>query len=551
MPTTQHLRPVIEKILSQGQESEWVEFKANYQTAEDIGKRISALANGACLSHEPYGYIVFGVQDGSHEIIGTTFKPTQKAKGNDDLEPWLMRKLTPRLDMRIYEHVEQGKRLVIFQIPAAQTVPVEFEHIAYVRIGSHTHKLQDYPDKQRRIWLHQIDWSATICPAASIADLDPIAIAKARQLYARKNPRLADQIPTWDDVTFLNKAKLTIGGKITHTAIILLGLPESDHYISPAVAKITWILEGVDGVNKDYQHFEPPFLLAVDEVYAKIRNLRYRYMVDGTLFPEEVDQYDPYIIREALNNAIAHQDYPLGGRVTVIERDDSTLTFQNYGEFLPKSIQNVLDKNAPEQRYRNPFLVSAMVNLDLIDTIGSGIKKMFNIQRKRYFPMPDYELDDAKVIVTFTGKVLDMDYARRLAQLPDLSLNEIILMDKLQKNQLIDDDDAAILRKKGLIEGRKPNYCISASVAAHIDQKKEYIEMRGLEDSYYESLILSHIKSFGQAKRLDIDRLVLDKLPTVLDQQQKQNKIKNLLQKLKNQGFIYTEGKVWKMSKPS
>lgn len=545
MPTTQHLRPVVEKIMSQSQESEWVEFKANYQTAEDIGKRISALANGACLSHEPYGYLVFGIQDSSHDIIGTSFNPAQKAKGNEDLEPWLMRKLTPRLDMRIYEHVEQGKRLVIFQIPAAQTVPVEFEHIAYVRIGSHTHKLQDYPDKQRRIWLHQIDWSATICPAASIADLDPIAIAKARQLYARKNPRLADQIPTWDDATFLNKAKLTIGGKITHTAIILLGLPESDHYISPAVAKITWILEGVDGVNKDYQHFEPPFLLAVDEVYAKIRNLRYRYIVDGTLFPEEVDQYDPYIIREALNNAIAHQDYPLGGRVTVIERDDSTLTFQNYGEFLPKSIQNVLDKNAPEQRYRNPFLVSAMVNLDLIDTIGSGIKKMFNIQRKRYFPLPDYDLEDATVRVTFMGKVLDIDYARRLAQLPDLSLDEIVLLDKLQKNQLIDDDDAAILRKKGLIEGRKPNYCISASVAVQTDQKKEYIEMRGLNEQHYQGLILEYLRQFGQAKRADLEGFLMDRLPQVLDIEQRKNRIRNLLQKMRLQGLIQTKGRSW------
>lgn len=545
MSTTQHLSELLDQLLTQSQESEWVEFKANYQTPEDIGKRISALANGACLIGEPYGYLVFGIQDSSHDIIGTSFNPAQKAKGNEDLEPWLMRKLTPRLDMRIHEHTEQGKRVVIFKIPAAHQVPIEFDKIAYVRVGSSTHSLKDYPDKERNIWLSQLDWSATICPAASIADLDPIAIAKARQLYARKNPRLADQIPTWDDATFLNKAKLTIGGKITHTAIILLGLPESDHYISPAVAKITWILEGVDGGNKDYQHFEPPFLLAVDEVYAKIRNLRYRYMVDGTLFPEEVDQYDPYIIREALNNAIAHQDYPLGGRVTVIERDDSTLTFQNYGEFLPKSIQNVLDKNAPEQRYRNPFLVGAMVNLDLIDTIGSGIKKMFNIQRKRYFPMPDYELDDAKVIVTFTGKVLDEKYARRLAQLPDLTLSEIILMDKLQKNQPIDDDDAAILRKKGLIEGRKPNYCISASVAAQTDQKKEYIEMRGLNEQHYQGLILEYLRQFDQAKRADLEGFLMDRLPQVLDIEQRKNRIRNLLQKMRLQGLIQTKGRSW------
>jgi ATP-dependent DNA helicase RecG len=170
---------------------------------------------------------------------------------------------------------------------------VSFLHEAYIRIGSYTKKLKDYPDKAKKIWQSmETDWSAEICPDATLQDLDPIAIATARQLFIRKNPRLAEDVPNWDDATFLNKARVTIQGKITKTAIVLLGLPESAHFINPAVAQITWILKGVDGVEKDYQHFYTPFLLAVDELYHKIRNLKYRYIVDGTLFPEEVDQYD-------------------------------------------------------------------------------------------------------------------------------------------------------------------------------------------------------------------------------------------------------------------
>ena len=111
----------------------------------------------------------------------------------------------------------------------------------------------------------------------------------------------------------------------------------------------------------------------------------------------------------------------------------------------------------------------------------------------------------------------------------------------------IDEDDAVILRKKGLIEGRKPNYHLSSAVAVKTDQKKEYVEMRGLEDSYYESLVIAYLKKFGHAKRLDIDKLLLDKLSSVLDETQKKNKVRNMLQRMRNQRLIDIEGKTWRL----
>src|SRR5690606_32410444 len=109
---------------------------------------------------------------------------------------------------------------------------------------------------------------------------------------------------------------------------------------------------------------------------------KYRYIKSDSLFPEEVDQYDPYIIREALNNCIAHQDYTLGGKIIVVENEDGLLTFTNSGKFIPNSVEEVVTSESPEPRYRNTFLVGAMVNLNMIDTIGSGIKRMYNIQRR-------------------------------------------------------------------------------------------------------------------------------------------------------------------------
>lgn len=548
---TEYLKNLVQQLVNEPNEQEWLEFKENYHSAEEIGQRISALANGACLCNKRYGYLIYGVKDDDHSIVGATFDPkTKKAKGNEDLEFWLVTRLSPRIDFKIHQLDIDGKNIILFEIPATSGTPVSFLHEAYIRVGSYTKKLKDHPEKAKKLWQSMsTDWSAEICQDATLEDLDPIAIATARQLFIRKNPRIAEDVPTWNDVTFLNKARLTIKGKITNTAIVLLGLPESAHFINPVVAQITWILKGADGIEKDYEHFYTPLLLAVDEVYKKIRNLKYRYLIDGTLFPEEVDQYDPYIIREALSNAIAHQDYRMRGRITIVEKEDSTLTFQNYGSFLPVSIENVILGDSPEQKYRNTFLVNAMMQLNLIDTIGSGIRRMFLKQREKFFPMPDYDLENNRVQVKITGKVISLDYARKLAELPELSLNNIIALDQVQKNQPIRDLDALALRKKGLLEGRKPNYCISADVAQHTDQQAEYLEMRGLDEKHYQELILQYLRTFKQAKRSDLEKLLNSKLPQVLDDDKKVNRIRNLLQKMRREGLVETEGRTWKIAK--
>lgn len=544
-----HYQNLVLKLIQHPTEQEWLEFKHNFHSSDEIGKRISALANGACLAGKKFGYLVFGVEDGTHNIVGTSFSPKiKKAKGNEDLEHWLVSRLSPKIHFTIHELQIDGKAVVLFEIPAATNTPVSFLHEPYIRIGSFTKLLKQYPDQSRKLWQNRADdWSAEICHEATLEDLDPKAIAVARQVFAEKNKRLAEDIKGWDDITFLNKAKITIRGQITNSAIILLGHYESTYFLSPAQAHITWILKGTDGIEKDYQHFEPPFLLALDEVYNKIRNLNYRYMPAGTLFPEEVQQYDPYIIREALSNAIGHQDYQLGGRITVVEKEDSTLIFQNSGEFIPKTIENVLLQDAPEVSYRNPFLVNAMVSLNMMDTIGSGIKTMYQIQYKRFFPLPDYDLSDNRVRVKFTGKVLDQEYAKQLAQVGNLSLHDIIALDKVQKRQAITEDEAETLRKKSLIEGRKNNYMIAADVARHTEQQAEYIQMRGLNDDYYETAILEFLKQFEQAQRSDFDKFLSNKLPDILTDEQKFHKIKNLLQKMKRKKLIYFEDKVWKL----
>lgn len=519
---------IVDKLLSFSTETEVVEFKeAKTQFDKDkLGQYFSALSNEANLNGKEAAWIVFGVKN-DKTIVGTSISDNQL----NDYKNEMAQHSSPRLSFEFTERLEiENKKIILCKIPAApQGQPVSWKGHYYGRDGESLGALHDNERDRIKIQNTTLDWSAQIIEAATINDLSKEAIDFARKQYIEKNRKIESEIVQWDDITFLNKAKVTIQGKITRAAILLLGKPEADHFINPAQAKISWILKDKENIEKDYEHFGCPFILSVNELKNKIRNLKYRYIKDGTLFPDEVDQFDAYIIRESLNNCIAHQDYTLNGKINVVEREDGMLTFSNAGTFIPESVEQVIKADAPESRYRNPFLANAMVNLNMIDTTGSGIKRMFNIQRAKYFPLPDYDLSKSKVKVTIIGKVLDIKYAKKLAQVPDLSLEEIILLDKVSKSKPITDADARTLKSKLLIEGRKPNYHISAIVALNTGEKEQYIKNRGFKDEHYKKMILDYIKEYKSATKENLDNLILDILPKVLDKPQKENKLRNLL----------------------
>ncbi|MHC5354980.1 ATP-binding protein [Myroides sp. LJL115] len=262
-----------------------------------------------------------------------------------------------------------------------------------------------------------------------------------------------------------------------------------------------------------------------------------------------MEQYDSYIIREALHNCIAHQDYTLGGKIVVVENEDGWISFTNSGDFIPQSIEEVVKSESPEPKYRNTFLVGAMVNLNMIDTIGSGIKRMFRIQKAKYFPLPEYDLSHNKVKVTIVGKVVDLNYARKLAELPKLSLDEIILLDKVAKQKSLADNEIKSLKEKCLIEGRKPNFHISSNVAVATGEKSDYMKQRGIDDKYCQKMIVDYLEKFNQGSRMDFENLLLEKLPDILDVKQKRNKVKNNLQSLRKSGKIVNIDKLWMLSK--
>lgn len=539
---------LLNQLLSIETETELVEFKeAKSQFDKDkLGQYFSALSNEANLNNQDFAYIVMGVKN-DKTIVGTSINDNQI----NDYKLEISNNTSPRNSFsNVYEITKDNHRVLIFEIPAAQKgQPVSWKGHYYGRDGESLGALSDYDRDRIKAQTNQKDWSAEIIEDASIDDLSKTAIDFAREQYKEKNPKLKAEIDTWSDELFLDKAKVTIKGKITNSAILLLGKPESEHFINPATARITWILKDKDNVEKDYEHFSCPFINVTEQIGAKIRNLKYRYIKSGTLFPDEVDQYDPYIIREALHNCIAHQDYTLGGKIVVVENEDGWISFTNSGSFIPKSVEEVVTSDSPESKYRNTFLVGAMVNLNMIDTIGSGIKRMFRIQKDKFFPLPEYDFSNNKVKVTIIGKVVDVNYARKLAELPNLSLDEIILLDKVAKQKELSDNEIKNLKSKHLIEGRKPNFHIAADVAAVTGEKADYMKQRGIDNQYCQKMILDYLLKFKKGTRADFEELLLDKLPDIIDINQKKDKIKNNLQALRKLGKIENMDKVWMLTK--
>ncbi|MDY4466207.1 MAG: putative DNA binding domain-containing protein [Candidatus Treponema excrementipullorum] len=546
----------LDELIASQFETEVTEFKEakNSFSFDELGQYFSALSNEANLHNKNCAWLIFGIEDKKHIIVGTNYR--KSAKDLNNLKEEIARQTSEHLSfIEIYEckrkdPAGKNQRILLFQIPPApKGIPIAFKRMYYGRDGESLVGLSIEKIERIRSQSKSEDWSAKLITEASIEDLDSDAIQFARHVYIQKNPKLAEEVPTWDDQTFLNKAKLTSNGKITNTAIVLLGKSESEHYISPATSKITWILKDKDGIEKDYEHFTCPLILSIQEVYKKIRNIKYRYIAEGNLFPDEVQQYDPYTIREALNNCIAHQDYTMGGKIILIEKEDGELIFSNSGDFIPSSIEDVIKSDAPENRYRNSFLANAMVNLNMIDTIGSGIKKLFNIQRNKFFPLPEYDLSDHKVKVTITGKVLDSNYARKLAEDKTLSLFETMILDKVQKNKKLTNEEYKLLKSKNLIEGKRNNYFISSTVAEITNQKPDYMKLRGINDDYCKKIIIDYIKKFKTAKKADLEEILLEKFGNSMTDIQKKNKIKNILQSLRRDGVIEPHGKEWILCK--
>jgi ATP-dependent DNA helicase RecG len=213
--------------------------------------------------------------------------------------------------------------------------------------------------------------------------------------------------------------------------------------------------------------------------------------------------------------------------------------FQNPGTFYPGDILPVLQPWFTSPYYRNQLLADAMTNFNMIDTVAMGIRRVFRIQQGRYFPMPDYDLSfPGKVAVRVYGKTLDDNYTRLLFEHQEYDLETVFLIDRAQKKLPLNREQIKHLRTLGVIEGKSPHIYVSATVAESIDEKAQYIRNRGQSDEYYKQMIVDYLKKWGKGTKGDFVELLGDKLPDVLDEKQKSNKIRNFLTSMHKDGII-------------
>ena len=509
---------------------EWKEFKNlkndfSGHEKDDVISYVSALAN------MEGGQLVVGVEDKTLRIVGTDTY-------NYDVQKARLRLIDqcanlPSEGLLVEEFITEDTHKTVWVIHVPRHMkrqPVYSHNKAWQRLDD---SLIELTDSRRNAILDEQDevekdWSSQIIHDATIDDLDPHAIAKAREKFIELHPERETEIKAWEE--------------------------ESEHFLSPAVCKIRWMRKK-DGAaeNDEFGIFSIPMILAVDEVAGKIKNATYTYTIEGNMFPDTLLRYDVFTIREPLCNAIAHQDYSLSARIEVVEYEDERLRFKNYGTFLPLSVESVVENDFPESRYRNKFLVEAMRNVKMVETEGGGIRKLYLQQKKRFFPMPKYDLGGQTVICEIEGRVLDENFAKILVNNPNLTLSDIILLDKVQKHEHISEDSLAYLRRKKYVEGRKPNIYLAFSVvkqSKHVGLKTSYIKNKSFDDDYFKKLIIDYITNFGKATRQELTALLENKLPETLSKQQKFDKVTNLLSSLKKKGIIKViDRKYWVMAK--
>lgn len=540
------------EVLIEDWENEIVEFKearGNY-SEDKIGQYFSAISNEANLKNCQYGWLIFGVSENKvKHPVGTNFK-----EGNASLLEKFKYEISKNItdgmtfiDVIEIHPVYNGKqcRVLMFKIPAATVgMPTAFKNKYYARSGDSLVSLQQYKIDQIRSQERR-DWSKQVVDRATIDCLDKDAIKLARQKYKEKmnRPHISEETDAMTDEEFLTKIKLMRDGKVTNAAMVLLGSQDFDDLFEYAPS-IMWRLYSSRNDILDYEIYNVPFISCIDRVFEKIRNLTYRYMPNQlSLFPMETQQYDTWLLRELLHNCIAHSNYQLGGRIYLNEFEDRII-ITNPGDFLPEKITTVLQSTYNPPFYRNQLLADAMVKFHMIDTATSGIKKVFRIQKEKFFPMPDYNLtSSSQTEVTVYGKILDDKFMYILYNHPDLDIETVFQLDQIQKGNVknISKEKIAYLRKKKLVEGRAQSLFLSAQISKTIEQEAQYVKNKAFNDQYYKDLIIKYLEEYQKAQKKDFRELLWDKLPDILDDDQKNHKLSNLLTSMKKNDIITTD----------
>ncbi|MBI9062558.1 MAG: putative DNA binding domain-containing protein [Marinilabiliaceae bacterium] len=410
MMEERELQELLKNLVKLPSESEWVEFKLNFHSAVEIGERISALSNGACLFNQHFGYLVFGVKDELQTIEGTSFKASKHKVKNQELETWLIQRLSPRIDFRYYEFLYDSKPIVIYEIPAATTQPTRFINEAYIRVGSYTRKLNEFPEKETKIWSKKSSRSFEADIAKRNLSQDDIVRYLDTQMYfdLLKIPYPTNResvIEKFKSEKFVKE----VGGKwhITNLGAILFAknIDEFDSLSRKAVRVIVY-----KGKNRVFTVREQIGCKGYAVGYEGLINWMNSQLPAneeiGKAFRKEARMYPEIAIRELVANTIIHQDFRETGTGPMIEIFDDRIEFTNPG--LPLITTN---RFIDEFQSRNETLAAFMRRIGICEEKGSGIDKVIYHAELYQLPGPDFQTKEkhTKAIMYAFKELNDMD----------------------------------------------------------------------------------------------------------------------------------------------
>jgi predicted HTH transcriptional regulator len=398
----------VQTVRSVEHENECIEFKHNNSNPEDIGEYISAIANSAALMKQPAGFIIWGVEDTTHEIAGTDFKPRKEKVGNEELENWILKLLMPRLDIKIHEVEIEGKALVVFEIPAARHTPVRFKDTEFIRVGSYKKKLKDFPEKESALWalLREYRFEQDV----ALQDVDGVAVLTLLDYPAYFDLTKQPLPPDRDAIlTRLLEERIIIkrlhgGYDITNFGAILFA-KELSHFgrLSRKALRVI-VYEGKNRVETTREQLGVKgYAIGFESAIAFINNLLPMNEQIGQALRREVRVYPPIAIRELIANALIHQDFSVSGAGPTVEIFADRIEITNPG----KSLIDTLRFIDQPPRSRNEDLAAFMRRINICEERGSGIDKVISSVETFQLPPPDFRSsEDNTISVLYSDRPL-------------------------------------------------------------------------------------------------------------------------------------------------
>lgn len=411
------LEHLLRRLVALPHEVEWVEFKENNANPEEIGEYLSALANSATLLGQPKGYIAWGVENGTHSVVGTSFKPRMEKIGNQELECWLAIHLHPGTDFTIHEFTSGGVPVVVFAVQAASHAPVRFKDTEFIRVGSYKKKLKDFPEKERALWasFSSTPFEKGIARPGVTSDrvlelLDyPSYFTLTGQRLPENRAGILERLAT-------EKFLVPRGGDqydVTSLGAILFArtLAEFDQLTRKAVRVILY--KGNNRVETVREQCGTKgYAVGFEGVITFINNLLPSNEQIGQALRTEVRMYPELAIRELAANALIHQDFHPTGTGPMIEIFSDRIEFTNPGVPLIDTLRFI---DEPPQS-RNEALAALLRRMNVCEERGSGIDKVIAQVELYQLPPPDFSVTAAhtKAVLFAYRTLAQMDKAERI-----------------------------------------------------------------------------------------------------------------------------------------